>query len=60
MYPDAPMEGVDGGISFSNDYNGAPQNAKIIYTADMELETKEFEAATQVEVPGAVPALSAG
>ena len=47
MYPDAPMEGVDGGISFSNDYNGAPQNAKIIYTADMELETKEFEAATQ-------------
>ena len=37
---DVPQESVDSGAS-------RPQNTKIIYSADMELETKEFDSAVQ-------------
>lgn len=46
LAPEAPADGMDAPYA-SAAYGGAPENAKIIYTADMELETKEFEAASQ-------------
>lgn len=42
--PESP-EGGYGGMDGS--YGGVPANAKIIYTADMSLETKEFDEAQQ-------------
>ena len=42
--PESP-EGGYGGMNGS--YGGVPANAKIIYTADMSLETKEFDEAQQ-------------
>lgn len=39
---DAPMEPMDNSV-----YGSVPANAKMIYTADLELESKEFDAAVQ-------------
>lgn len=40
--PESPEAGYGG---MGGSYGGVPANAKIIYTADMDLETKEFEEA---------------
>ena len=42
--PESPAGGYNG---MDSSYGGVPANAKIIYTADMDLETKEFEAASK-------------
>lgn len=44
--PEAPMETDYGGVSDAG-YTGLPAEAKMIYTADLELESKEFDEASQ-------------
>ena len=49
---DAPMDAQSPDMAQEENgagaiYNGAPENAKIIYTADMELETKDYDSACQ-------------
>lgn len=44
--PEGSMEELSGGGS-GTVYGGMPENAKVIYTADLSLETKEFDQASQ-------------
>lgn len=45
MAPEGNMEAASGGNG--SVYGGMPENAKVIYTADLSLETKEFDQASQ-------------
>lgn len=44
--PDVPM-GAEGVYEEDGGYGNIPAGAKMIYTADMDLETKEYDAASQ-------------